>query len=270
MQPGDTSPNLTAAAGRGRPIPQVWQSIAWFAAAAMLTTIAHEAVHGCVAYALGVPSTLFNYSVNLNLARTEVTVPQRALIGAAGPVFCLGLGVLAWAILRRARGSEGELPLVYFTVFGVGTFFGNLMSISFVGDFSSVARALNLPMWVRYAASAVGALAIAGIHFWGGRQLVRWGPANSTRLGRMISAVAIPAVCGTALVMLVNLPMPPASVTARLAEAGFWLFAVAGALTVKGDSPGEPKPAGLRWPATALLLAVLLVRLAVRGIPLTP
>jgi O-antigen/teichoic acid export membrane protein len=45
------------------------------------------------------------------------------------------------------------LPLLYLSVFGVGTFFGNLMSTSFVGDFSAAAIALSLPMTVRYAIS---------------------------------------------------------------------------------------------------------------------
>ena len=247
------------------------RSVLWFAAASMLTTIVHEAVHACVAYTLGVPSTLFNDFVDLHPAPAEISIRQRTVIGAAGPLACLGLGVLAWAGFRRARGSTAELPLLYVTVFGTATFFGNLMSMASVGDFSSVARALSLPMWFRYAMSATGALAVAAIHFWGGRELARGRPTRAGSLSAAAGAVAMPAVLGTACVIVVNLPMPPASLMARLTEAGFWLFAAGGALATSMDSQHGPGRTALHWAdGVALALAVLLVRLTARGIVFTP
>ena len=125
--------------------------VLWFATASMVTTILHELTHATVAYALGVRSTLFSYFVDLDLTPTQAANRQGAAIGVAGPLVCLLLGVLAWLALRRVRDPEAGLPLVYFSVFGFGTFFGNVMSVAFVGDFSSVALALGLPRGVLYA-----------------------------------------------------------------------------------------------------------------------
>ncbi len=123
--------------------PRAWvlRPIVWFVAASMVTTILHELTHACAAYALGVRSTLFNYSVALDLTQAQAATHQRALIGVAGPLFCLAFGMLGWLAFRRARDSAAELPLLHLSVFGTGTFFGNLMSTSFVGDFSSAATA---------------------------------------------------------------------------------------------------------------------------------
>lgn len=248
--------------------PRAWvlRPIVWFAAASMVTTILHELTHACVAYALGVRSTLFNYSVDLELTRAQAATHQRALIGVAGPLFCLGFGMLGWLAFRRARGSAAELPLLYLTVFGIGTFFGNLMSTSFVGDFSSAAIALGLPMGVRYAITVIGALSVAAIHFWGGRELVQWVPANVGRVIGMLGIIALPVVLGTAAVILVNQPLPGSSAAARFTEAAFWLFAAFGALVTRRHSQNGRGRLGLRWvDGTATLLAVLVVRLMARA-----
>ena len=144
-----------------------------------MTTILHELTHACVAYAFGVRVTLFSYYAQLDPAGG--TNAQRAVIRVSGPLLCLGLGAVAWLLFRRARGSAAELPLLYLTVFGIGTFFGNLMSIAFVGDFSAVASVLGLPLSIRYSLALLGALAVVAIHFWGGRQLVAWIPVGSAR-----------------------------------------------------------------------------------------
>ena len=140
----------------------------------MATTVLHEFTHAAVAYALGVRSTLFNYLVDLDLTPAQSATDARAIIGIAGPLFCLGLGIAAWFAFRRMRGSTAELPFLFFAVFGIGTFFGNLMSASFIGDFSFAAAAMGVPMPARYAASVLGACCTAAIHFWAGRQLARW------------------------------------------------------------------------------------------------
>lgn len=237
----------------------------------MVTTILHELTHACVAYAVGVRSTLFNYSVDLDLTHAQAASYERTLIGVAGPVFCLAFGMAAWLAFRRARGTAGELPMLYLSVFGVSTFFGNLMSTAFVGDFSAAAIALRLPMTLRYAISLIGALSVAAVHFWAGRELAGWVPAKVGRLVGMLGIIALPGVLGTAGVILVNLPMPPASVAAHVAEASFWVFAAIGALVTRRPSHSGREHLGLRWTDGAvLLLAVLAVRLMVRGIPFVP
>lgn len=245
--------------------------IVWFAAASMMTTILHELAHASMASALGVPSTLHNYAVDLDLTDPNATARRRALIGIAGPVFSLGSGVLAWSVFRRARGSAVELPLLYLSVFGIATFFGNLMSASFVGDFSSAAVALDLPMGLRYAISATGGLAVAAIHFWAGRQLLQWFPSTVGRVIGMLGIVALPVVLGTAIVILVNQPMSPVWAAARFVEALFWLFAAVAALVTRRQLHNARDRLGIRWiDIVVMLFAVLVVRLMVRGIAFVP
>ena len=249
----------------------ILRPIIWFTAASTVTTILHELAHASVAYAVGVPSTLFSYFVDLDLTQADTGLHQRTLIGVAGPLFCLVLGVLAWVAFRRARNSGAELPLLFFTVFGIGTFFGNLASISFVGDFSWVALALNLPMWVRYALTTIGVLSVALIHFWGGRELVQWVPARAGKVSGIVGIIVLPVVVGTAAVILANQPMRGTMVTVRFAEAALWVFAAMGALSTKRHSPNGRERLAVRWADGAvLLLAIFVIRLMVYGIAFTP
>lgn len=240
----------------------------WFTAASILTTILHEFAHVCTAFALGVRSTLFNYHGIIDATPAQAATNLPAVIRVAGPAACLVFGFFAWLGYRRAQGSPSELPLLYFSVFGVGTFFGNLMSASFVGDFSTVSEALHLPMTIRYMLTAIGAIGLAGVHFAAGRLLARWVPSRVGRSCGMLGVIAFPVVLGTAVVVLINWPMPAASVSARTAEASFWLFAGMGALSTKAPHRVHD---GLRWvDGVVILLAALVVRLMVRGIPFVP
>src|ERR1043165_418466 len=140
-----------------------------FSATYTIVGILHELTHALTAYALRIPSTLFPYAVNLDPAHG--TLNQRALIGVAGPLLCLAIGLVSCGAYLRARNSRWGLPLLYVTMFGVGTFLGNLMSAAFVGDFSRLALALQLPMAARYSVSAVGMLLLCGLSFLVGREL---------------------------------------------------------------------------------------------------
>jgi len=249
----------------------VFRPIVWFATASMLTTIVHELAHACAAYVLGVRSTLFNYTVDLDLTPGQAAEHQQAVIGIAGPLACLALGLFAWLAYKRWRGSDVELPLLYFSVFGIGTFAGNLMSAAFVGDFSAVAVALHVPMAFRYGIAVVGALSTITVHFLGGRELAQWAPANVGRVVGRLGIIALPALLGTAAVVLVNQPLPAASVAARFAESFFWFFAALGALGAGRPSQYGRGNSGLRWVDVAVtVFAVLIVRLMVQGIPFTP
>jgi len=140
-----------------------------------------------------------------------------------------------------------------------------------IAAFSRAAIELGLPMAVRYGGTAIGALAVAGIQFWLGRQLVHWVPANVGRTAGVFGIVALPVLLGTAAVILANQPMPSAFLGARVGEASFSVFAVIGAWTTRRDSWDGRGLLGLQWTdSVAAILIVLLVRLMVRGIPLAP
>ena len=81
--------------------------------------------------ALHVPSTLFHLYARLEPGAGDLN--QRAIIRAAGPVFCLCLSLLSWFGYKKTKPSRPALPLLYLAWFGVVTFFGNLMGTPFVG-----------------------------------------------------------------------------------------------------------------------------------------
>jgi hypothetical protein len=247
----------------------VLRPIVWFATACTITTILHELAHASTVYAFGVPSTLFNYSVGLD--RRHVSAVEWAVIGAAGPVFCLALGMLAWLLRGRMRGSSVELPVLYVSIFGLGTFFGNLMSTPLVGDFSRIAVVLDWPMGLRRAIGALGALCLAGVMVWAGRQLVQLRPPGIGRAGGLLGMIVLPVVAGTAVVILINQPMPREWLFARAGEAGFWVAAAIGAWLATTRSQNSGDTLRLRWlDGAALLVVVVIVRLMVRGIPFVP
>jgi hypothetical protein len=126
-------------------------------------------------------------------------------------------------------------------------------------------------MTVRYAITLIGALSVAGVHFWVGRELARWAPASAGRVIGMLGIILLPVLLGTAVVILINLPVRPASVAAIVAEATFWLFAAIGALLPRRHSRSGGERLRLRWADAAVtLLAVLTVRVMARGIPFVP
>ncbi len=237
----------------------------------MALTILHELTHATVAYSLGVRSTLFNYAVDLDMTPAQAAGSERVLIGIAGPLACLVLGVAAWLVFRRARESAAAVPLLYLAVFGVGTFVGNLISAPFIGDFSVAAVALDLPMAGRYAISALGAVGVAAIHVVAGRELIQFVPAAARKGTGVLGIIALPVVLGTAAVILVNQPMPATFVSVRAGEASFWLFAVIGAVLPREQSSHPWAALEGRWTdGVALLLAILVVRVLVHGVAFTP
>lgn len=253
--------------------PPAWivRPTVWFATAAMVTTMLHELTHALVAYSLGVRSTLYNYSARIDLTPAQAASDAPAIIAAAGPTVCLLLGLVAWVAYRGARDSGAALPLFYFVVFGVGTFFGNLMSTAFVGDFSTVAVALQLPAGIRLALSLSGLVALAALHFWAGRELSGWIPAETGRAIGAAGIIVVPVLLGTALIILVSQPMAGTTSGARIGESAFWLFAAAGALFTPPGSRARRAGGSVGWIAgAAMLITILAVRLLVRGVPFVP
>jgi len=246
---------------------QTWglRPIVLFAASYTVTTIAHELAHALTAYALGIPSTLFHFAVNID--PPYGTLSQLAVIGVTGPLFALIIGLLSWGAYTRTRNSRLELPLLYFVMFGVGTFFGNLMSTAFVGDFSRLALTLQLPMAVRYSASILGMLLLGSLSFFIGREMRRCTPVGVSATKAMIGVIAIPAILGTAIALLISLPIPSVFAYARMAESSFWITAAVGTWISRKPPTNDRRTFDLGWTDIVFLLAVaLLVRLIAGGI----
>jgi hypothetical protein len=245
--------------------------VLWFATAYTIVIIVHEGAHAITAYDLGLETTLFNFWVNIDPAN-QATIGQRAAYGIAGPISGLIVGVVSWLAYRRIDGSAAAIPLLYLTAHGVSNFFGNLMSTAFIGDFSNVAVWLGVPMGVRYAVSAAGALITATVLFVAGRELRLWTSAQANRAAAAFADVLLPAAIGTALIILVNQPIPlPDFAVARIGEGAFWIFAAAGAFKAPVPSTQDGGERRVLWQDLAIaVLMIAVVRVMVIGIPLSP
>ena len=243
--------------------------IVLFASAYTIIGILHESAHALTAYALKVPSTLFHLYVQLD--RADGTLNERAVIRVAGPLFCLAVGLVCWFASRKAKGARTELLLKYLAWFGIGTFCGNLMSTPFVGDFSGLAQAFQLPMAVRYGVGLAGLLSLCGFAFLMGTELRKWAPAGVGRAKAMIGVIAIPTIVGTAIAILTFLPMSSAFAISRVGESTFWIFGAVGTLISRKQPAESSRGLGLGWvDFIILLVAVLVVRWMVGGIAFVP
>lgn len=243
--------------------------IVLFTAGYTIIGILHELAHALTAYVLHVPVTLFHLYAHLEPGAGDLN--QRAVIRAAGPVFCLFLGLICWFGYKRAEGSRAALPLLYLAWFGIVTFFGNAMGTPFVGDFSSMAEAFGLSMPVRYAAAIAGFLAICGLSLFIGTELCKWSPAGTSSARATLGMVVLPVIVGTALALLIFLPFPPDWVSARIGESAFWIFAAVGIFISRKQPADSSRDLALGWPDVALLLAaVIVVRFLASGIEFTP
>ena len=247
----------------------VLRPIVLFAAAYTIIGILHELLHALTAYVLRVPFTIFHLYVHLEPGDGDFN--RVAVIRAAGPTFCLFLGLACWLAYKKANGSRAALPLLYIAWFGVVTFFGNAMGTAAVGDFSSLAITFGLPMSVRYAVAVVGLLTICGLSFFMGSELRRWAPEGVSSVTAMIGMIVLPVVAGTLLALLIFMPMPWDWVLARLGESAFWIFAALGTFVSRKRSADSTRDLGLHWPDLALLLtAVVVARVMAIGIAYTP
>ena len=248
----------------------IFRPILWFTTASTIHVILHESAHALMAFALGVPNTLYQYWVNWPPG--AATLKEEAIIRAWGPIFSVIAGLAFWLVYRKRSQTAAGLPLLYLSALGVAMFFGNLMSAAFVGDFSGASRWLELPMAARYGVSAVGAAGTAAIMFWLGRELRRWIPDKPGRVFGVIAVTVLPVLVGTAAIILINQPVPIEInfTSARIGEQSFQIFTIIGAAT-----GAKPTAAGrsfrLRWIDGSIFIAALLVvRIMALGVHLMP
>lgn len=234
-------------------------------AAYLIIGIIHESAHALAAYALDVPFTLFHFGVDV--ARDRGTLVQHAIIGVVGPICALIAGLICWLVYRWTNGSRSELMFLYLAVFGVGTFFGNMMSSAFVGDFSRAALAFQLPLLARYVISITGLLLLCGVHFFAGWELRRLSPAGSSKVIALMVMVVVPVLAGMIIVALSFWSIPSPLISGRVGEASFWVFSAAGLLMSRKIPYGSSRTLGLRWTDVAVLVAaIIVVRVMAGGI----
>jgi hypothetical protein len=239
--------------------------VVWFPTAYTIVIIAHEGAHAVSAAALGFPSTLFNFWVDF----TGGTVVQQAIVGAAGPVASLALGVVAAIGSRVLRHPAAIVPLVLLGAHGVSNFFGNLMSAAFVGDFSNAARALGIPMPLRYSIALLGVIGLSVTLFVAGRELRRCTSPGTGRLTAAAGTTILPMALGTLFVIIINQPTPMGAsfASARWSEGAFWIVAAIGAFFATARTTHEPNPVKVLFiDVLMLVLTTGVVRLMSTGI----
>jgi hypothetical protein len=245
--------------------------VVWFPIAYTIVIIAHEGGHAASAIALGFPSTLFNFWVDHQF--TGATLVQRAVVFAAGPVTGLVVGLIAAFGYRVVRRPAASLPLLLLAAHGVSNFFGNLMSIAFIGDFSSVARALATPMPLRYGIALLAVIALGATLFIAGRELRRWTPPGTGRLIASAGTTIVPVALVTPFVIAINQPTPMGAsfASARWSEGAFWVVAAIGAFFATVPATYEPDSAKILLLDVLMLVVItVVVRLMSMGIALAP
>ena len=79
----------------------IFRPILWFTTASTIQVILHETAHALMAFALGVPNTVYQYWVDWPPG--AATLRQEAIIRAWGPIFSLIAGFAFWLVYRRSR-----------------------------------------------------------------------------------------------------------------------------------------------------------------------
>jgi hypothetical protein len=151
----------------------------------------------------------------------------------------------------------------------VSNFFGNLMSAAFVGDFSNAARALGVPMTLRYGIALLGVIGVGVTLFMAGRELRRWTLPETGRLIAATGTTIAPMVLGTLFVILINEPTPMGAsfASARLSEGAFWIVAAIGAFFATDRTTYELHPAKVLFiDVLVLVVTTGVVRLMASGI----
>jgi hypothetical protein len=233
-----------------------------------LNAVVHEFAHALTAYSLGLRSTLSHFFTNTDFTSPDPT--PRVLVAIAGPLFSLMFGLVCWLVYRKTRVKPAKVPWLYLAIFGIGIFFGNLLCTSFAGDFETAATVLNVTPTVRLLITIAG-LGLSGVFMYSmGQELVKWAPAGSSRTAAIVDMIVLPALLGTAVVILAFLPMPAQFIVGWIAASFFWLFAAAGAYVASEYSTGggNLRTRPVEYVAAAVVLAV--VRILVAGINLEP
>jgi hypothetical protein len=185
-------------------------------------------------------------------------------------VFNLCTGLLCWLIYRRREHRPSGLLFLLLAITGIYTFLGNLFGTALGGDIHILATLLNASGNLRYALSAAGFLSISVFMFSMGRELIRWIPGDAGHAQAVAFATIVPWIIGSVLTLLIYWPLPAFLAGPNLVASVFWVFAVAGAALRRKPAPSAAVSPIRRSDVVFGTIVVIVVRLLVPGIHLTP
>jgi hypothetical protein len=231
-----------------------------FTTAFLVTAMSHEGAHALVARLLGLHPVLHHNYVQ---TPSDVSPNARLWVPAAGPIVSLIMGAacLIW-VRATTRPSLITLTAVWLGVLGITTFFGYLVLGPFVrdGDTGKVFAELGTPapfMWLfAVAGFASMVFIVRGAAPLFARHIPK--PGGDIQVSRRELAnglIALPAIAGTALAVVLSLPAPTFASLLYPFTIGLISFAAYRAF-VRSSSA---LPAGIHYTARALVGPLLLL-----------
>lgn len=125
----------------------------------IFTIVLHELAHYATALIMGYEAIIFHNRVVYEM----LTSPEDELgIAAAGPVFSLVQGMLAFHLVKRFPPNGFSLWLLWMGIAGILTFMGYLMIAPFipVGDTGKVFSILGVPHMIQLGLAIFAAIAL--------------------------------------------------------------------------------------------------------------
>lgn len=138
----------------------VVNSIAFYVAAFLLTTIIHELAHAVSGLLLGSDPVLHHNYVE-HLSEDSISASRKAVIAMSGPFISLMQGVLAaFLFYKYAKYNASGLFLLWFCVLGLFNFLGYLLTgpIFVNGDVGKTLMLLEIPLWIQISVALFGAV----------------------------------------------------------------------------------------------------------------
>jgi hypothetical protein len=262
-----SSPPASIEASQTAAWPAAFRPTLVFVAAYASNITPHEAVHAITSYFLGFNSTLFQMWVDPD--RAEATPMQLAIIAGVGPLFSLAVGLIFCALYRRWSQKSFGLTLLMMCMVGIYSFLGPLAGTAFGGDFNLAFHFVEVAGWIRYLLSAIGFVLLPTFMYFIGKELVRWAPADFSRVKSVFCTTVAPWLIGTPFLVLIYWPLPAFLVRSTLMGSLFWIFAVVGAAMGFQTRKVREISRAIPWADLGFFIAALaMVRSLVHGIRL--
>ena len=251
-------------------IGYAFKPVLLFFMALVLNLILHELSHALIAYRLGINSVMHQLSVSFD--HNTASSVQNIIISVTGPVFSLCLGMLCWLAYWKISNTSIKLFVLYCAIFGVSIFSGNLFAIALGGDFHLAAKALSISQYAVYFLSFTGLILLCTYMYAIAKHLTTFTLPGITKRKVILNTIVLPWILGTALTIIVYLPMSASSMSNRISESIFWSFTLVGALRSKNVIIANNRTySPVNWADIGLGFSlIIIVRLMANGINFIP